>query len=300
MFWVRIVITGGILTSASTMFSEHSAQATRSKPIAAKADLTKIDQDAPLPSAADLKQRVLDNLKKSRSEQERYVCRTVRENDTTDKHGNVKKRDVKQYDMFFVNGLEIDTLTAKDGKALSADAKKKEAERVQDKVKKDSDASYVAKKDAENAQQLDMLLHMLRFSHGQRSDVGGRTTLTYDLVGDPNVHPKGVEETFLHNMTGMIQVDEATGELVNLNARLDHDVKIGGGLLANLHKGFWIHVRQHRYPDSIWLPDLVEGNGDARAALFFHPYFRFRQTIHSCALTNVTTSETVSSAVPKR
>lgn len=255
------------------------------------------DAAAPLPSATVLKQRVLDNLKKSRAEQERYVCRTVHENDVTDKHGNVKKRDVKQYDMFFVNGLEIDTLTAKDGKPLSADAQKKESERIQDKVKRDSDTNYVAKKDAEDAQQLDMLLHMLRFSHGRRIDVGGRPTLTYDLVGDPNVHPKGVEETFLHNMTGTIQVDEATGELVDLNARLDHDVKIGGGLLANLHKGFWIHVRQHRYPDGIWLPALVEGNGDARAALFFHPYFKFRQTIDSCALTNVTTSETVSSPV---
>ncbi|MGH7193252.1 MAG: hypothetical protein ACREJM_06915, partial [Candidatus Saccharimonadales bacterium] len=67
---------------------------------------------------------------------------------------------------------------------------------------------------------------------------------------------------------------------------------IGGGLLANLHKGFWIHVHQHRYPDGVWLPDRVEGSGDVRAALFFHPYFRFHQAINGCVLTNVTTSET--------
>jgi hypothetical protein len=290
-----MAITGGILASASTVFSEWSAHATPSKPTAATADAAQTGSGAPLPPGSVLRQRVLENLKKSRTEQERYVCRTVHENDTTDKHGNVKKRDVKQYDMFFVNGLEIDTLTAKDGKPLSADARKKEAERVQNKVKKDSDANYIAKKDQENAQQLDMLLHVLKFAHGRRGDVGGRSTLTYDLVGDPSVHPKGVEETFLHNMAGTIQVDEATGELVDLNARLDHDVKIGGGLLANLHRGFWIHVRQHRYADGVWLPYLVEGNGDARAALFFHPYFKFQQTIDGCALTNVTTSETVSS-----
>lgn len=255
------------------------------------ASTAKIDWHAPLPSASQLKQRVLDNLKKSRAEQERYICRTTRENVETDKHGNIKKREVRQYDVFFVNGLEIHTLTAKDGKPLDHEQKKKESERVQEKVKKDSDANYVAKKDAENAQQLDTLLHMLRFTNGRRIDVGGRPTLAYDLTGDPNVHPKGVEETFLHNMTGNIQVDEMTGELVDLNARLYHDVKIGGGLLANLHKGFWIHVRQRRYPDGVWLAELVEGNGDARAALFFHPYFRFKQTMNGCALTNVTTSE---------
>jgi hypothetical protein len=95
-------------------------------------------------------------------------------------------------------------------------------------------------------------------------------------------------------MTGTIQVDESTGELVDLNARLDQDVKIGAGLLADLHKGLWIHARQHRYPDGIWLPNLIEGNGDARAALFFHPYFTFKETMNGCVLTNVTTSESLS------
>jgi hypothetical protein len=207
----------------------------------------------------------------------------------------VKQRHVRQYDMFFVNGEEIDELTGKDGKTLSEDQKNKEMERVQKEIKKDSDAKYIAKRDAQDDKQLDTLLHMLRYTNGHRVDRGGRSSLAYDLSGDPSVHPKGVEETFLHDMSGTIEVDERTGELVDLNARLDHDVKIGGGLLANLHKGFWIHVRQQRYPDGVWLPQLVEGNGDARAALFFHPYFKFRQTMNGCALTSVTTSQGASS-----
>jgi hypothetical protein len=254
-----------------------------------------IDWNAPLPSASQLKDRVLKNLKQSEAEQERYVCKTIREEDDTDKNGNVKQRHVRQYDMFFVNGEEIDELTGKDGKTLSADQKNKEMERIQKEIKKDSDAKYIAKRDAQDDKQLDTLLHMLRYTNGHRVDRGGRSTLAYDLSGDPSVHPKGVEETFLHDMSGTIEVDERTGELVDLNARLDHDVKIGGGLLANLHKGFWIHVRQQRYPDGVWLPELVEGNGDARAALFFHPYFKFSQTMNGCALTSVTTSQGASS-----
>ncbi|MEO6965005.1 MAG: hypothetical protein ABI076_03810 [Acidobacteriaceae bacterium] len=253
--------------------------------------VAKIDWNAPLPSAVELKQRVLKNLKQSEAEQERYICKTIREGDNTDKHGKVRRRDIRRYDMFFVNGQEIDELTGKDGDPLSAGQHKKETERVQKQIKKDSDLQYVARRDAESEKQLDMLLRMLRYTNGHRLDRGGRSTLAYDLSGDPSVHPKGVEETFLHNMSGTIQVDEATGELVDLNARLDHDVRIGGGLLANLHKGFWIHVRQQRYPDGVWLPELVEGNGDARAALFFHPYFKFRDTMDGCAVTSVTTSE---------
>jgi hypothetical protein len=247
--------------------------------------------EKPLPSAAELKERVLQNLQRSRAELERYVCDTVRETDLTDKAGNVKRRDVREYEMFFVNGQEIDTLKAKDGKVLDATAEKKEMERVQKKIEKDSNAQYVAQKDAEVEKQVNMLLHMLRYTNGRRVQSGGRAVLLYDLSGDPDVHPHGTEETFLHNMTGTIQVDEITGELVDLNARLDHDVKLAGGLLANLHKGFWIHVRQRRYPDGVWLPELVEGTGDARAALFFHPYFKFRDTVSGCTRSSVTMEE---------
>lgn len=256
-----------------------------------------INWNAPLPPAAVMRQRVLANLKNTRAEQERYVCNTTQETAQTDKNGNVKKRDVRQYNMFFVNGQEIDEMTSKDGKPLNAEEQKKESERVQKKISKDSDVQYVAKRQADDEKQVDMLLRMLRYTNGHRIALNGRPTLVYDLSGDPNVHPKGLQETFLHDMTGTIEVDEPTGELVDLNARLDHDVKIGGGILANLHKGFWLHVRQQRYADGVWLPEVIEGTGDARAALFFHPYFRFKQAMNGCALTSVTTSEANSAVV---
>jgi hypothetical protein len=294
--WAPAALLAALVIACAPGLSQSAAQGPAQQDIkTAHGSAAKIDWNAPLPSAAELKARVLKNLKQSEAEQERYVCKTIREEDDTDKNGTVKQRHVRQYDMFFVNGEEIDKLTGKDGKPLSADQKNKEMERVQKEIKKDSDAKYIAKRDAQDDKQLDTLLHMLRYTNGHRIDRGGRSTLAYDLSGDPSVHPKGVEETFLHDMSGIIEVDEVTGELVDLNARLDHDVKIGGGLLANLHKGFWIHVRQQRYPDGVWLPELVEGNGDARAALFFHPYFKFEQTMNGCALTTVTTSQDASS-----
>ena len=286
----RCVVVGAVLMAGIPIVRGWSQIGKQPTTKISKSDPA-FNWNAPLPSAAELKQRVLANLKKSQAEQERYVCKTVGENLLTDKNGNVKHRDVKLYNMFFVNGQEIDEVTSKDGKPLSEDKKKKEAERVQKEIKKDSDEKYVAKQDAENAKQIDMLLHMLRYTNGHRVNLNGRPTLDYDLSGDPKVHPKGTEETFLHDMTGTIQVDELTGQLVDMNARLDHDVKVGGGVLANLHKGFWLHVRQQRYPDGVWLLEKLEGTGDARAALFFHPYFKFSQTMSGCALTNVTTSQ---------
>ena len=294
--WSRVTVVVALTLVCASGRSQSAVQG-GPDPKSVHGNAAKIDWNAPLPSAVELKDRVLKNLKQSEVEQERYVCKTTREEDDTDKNGNVKQRHVRRYDMFFVNGEEIDELTGTDGKTLNAEQKNKEKERVQKEIKKDSDAKYIAKQDAQADKQINTLLHMLRYTDGHRIDRGGRSTLAYDLSGDPRVHPKGVEETFLHNMSGTIEVDEHTGELMDLNARLDHDVKIGGGLLANLHKGFWIHVRQQRYPDGVWLPELVEGNGDVRAALFFHPYFKFKQTMNGCALTSVTTSQGASSIV---
>jgi hypothetical protein len=94
-------------------------------------------------------------------------------------------------------------------------------------------------------------------------------------------------------MQGTLQLDEATGQLVDLNIRSVKDVKIAGGLIASLHKGFWLHLHQSPHADGVWLPDLAEGSGDARAALFLHPYFRFHQTQGDCHLYGVTTTQTM-------
>jgi len=92
-------------------------------------------------------------------------------------------------------------------------------------------------------------------------------------------------------MQGTLQLDEATGSLVDLNIRSVKDVKIAGGLVASLHKGFWLHLHQSQHADGVWLPDLAEGSGDARAALFLHPYFRFHQTEGDCRLYSVSTTQ---------
>ncbi len=79
--------------------------------------------------------------------------------------------------------------------------------------------------------------------------------------------------------------------MIDINIRSVADLKIGGGLLANLHKGLWVHVHNQPQPDGVWLTDLAEGSGDARAALFLHPYFRFKETTGACHLFTATAAQ---------
>ena len=82
-----------------------------------------------------------------------------------------------------------------------------------------------------------------------------------------------------------------TGELIDINVTSVADLKIGGGLVANVHKGLWLHIHNQPRPDGVWLTDLAEGSGDARAALFLHPYFHFKETADSCHLYSATATQ---------
>ncbi len=94
-------------------------------------------------------------------------------------------------------------------------------------------------------------------------------------------------------MTGRIWIDEESGQPVELRFQTDKDVKIAGGLFANLHKGFQLHLLRERQPDGVWLTKSVDGNGNARVALFFNPKFHFSEDTQKCHLFTVETQQKV-------
>jgi hypothetical protein len=145
----------------------------------------------------------------------------------------------------------------------------------------------VRKAEDESEKQFAMVLRALRYTNGRRESRNGRSTIIYELSGDPDFHPHNLQERFVKALVGRIWIDEESGEVVEIQVRTDRDVKIAGGLLANVHKGFEFHLLQERQPDGVWIASLVEGTGDARAALFFHPRIRFKQTTTDCLLYSV-------------
>jgi len=160
-------------------------------------------------------------------------------------------------------------------------------------VKKYSDPSQREKEKSEDQKRVDAVLRVMQFQNERREIVNGRSTILFDISGNPNASSTDLEERFVQAMQGTLRLDEATGEIIDLNIRSVKDVKIAGGLVASLHKGFWLHLHQSEHKDGVWLPDLADGSGDARAALFLHPYFRFHQTEGNCHLYGVTSTQTI-------
>jgi hypothetical protein len=242
----------------------------------------------PLPDARQLKDRVLATEKKAEKDKERYLCDVHEETDEFSSSGSLQRHRSREMEEFFVNGQQIDHVLAHDGKALAGEDEKKEQDRVNKEVKKFSDPKQVKKVEQDEERQAETLLKALRYTNGHREYRAGRSIVVYDLSGDPDFHPKSLEEKLAQALTGRAWVDEQTGELIELRVFTDHDVKVFG-FVGNLKKGFQFHLTQQRQPDGVWIPNFIEGNGNGRA-LFFSRGFRFKVGTDHCRLFNVDSS----------
>ena len=244
--------------------------------------------NAPLPNASELLQRALANERKLADEQERYECRVTSNILETDSRGNTKKNTTEVKDQFFVNGIVIQRTLQKNGKDLTPDETKKEDDRVMKETLKYSNQDKAKKETDEQDQQLQDFMQAMMLANGHRQLVNGRSVLFYDILPNPHFDARNLNQRLAQVLQGKISIDEQSGEVIDIDVKSVADLKIGGGLLANVHKGLWFHIHNHPEPDGVWLTDLGEGSGDARAALFLHPYFRFKEVTDNCHLYSAT------------
>lgn len=247
--------------------------------------------NAPLPNPNDLLKRAIAYQQKLADQRERYSCRVIDQVTETDSKGNVKKTTTTVKELFFVNGIPIERLLSKNGKDLTPDEVKKQDERVMKEAVKYSNQSTATKETDKQVQQLQDFLSAMMLANGRRRIENGRSILDYDIVPNPKFQAKNLNQRVATVMQGTMSIDEPTGVPTDLNIKSVADLKIGGGILANVHKGLWIHVHNHAEPDGVWLTDIAEGSGDMRAALFLHPYFRFNETTGGCHLYSATAAE---------
>jgi hypothetical protein len=247
--------------------------------------------EAPLPDPQTLRERIIASAEKQQKDRENYSCTVRQESYELKSDGSIKKKESSLLDRFFVNGWSVDHVLERDGKPLTPGDARKEQERIDKLVKKYTDARRAEKAERAWARQLEMFARALRFTNGHREQRGGRSVIVYDLAGDPNFHPQKLEERFAQALTGRIWVDEQAGLPQEITLQTNRDVKIAAGV-ANLHKGFQLHLLWQRQPDGVWLAKVAEGTGDARA-LFLHQRFRFQEELEKCRLFSVVTHQNV-------
>jgi hypothetical protein len=237
-----------------------------------------IKSQVKLPDLKALFKEIDDNQKAIDKLKENYAGSQSEEETEFEGDGRVKKREVNEYTFFYLNGNEITTLVKKDGKPLSDAEQKKENEktrkRIQEQQKreakkevKEEKAKEEGKSDEKDEPGIEVFLRACQFVNPRRERFRGQDVLVFDFEPNPEFKAHKLVEKLAQKLAGVIWVDEKAHDVARLEAYFTGDIKIAGGLLANLQKGTSFVYEQGFVNNEVWLPTYMEAHIGVRFLL---------------------------------
>jgi hypothetical protein len=227
--------------------------------------------DRPLPDIPTLMHEVEAHQRASEAIQKNYLYHE----DARREDEKGKQEEHREFDVFWLNGVQIHKLTRKDGRDLTEDEKKKEDERIDKEIEKVKERK---RKAAEKELQTDSrgheeitvsrFLSLGSFTNPRRVQIDGRDTIAIDYTGDPKAKTRNRFEDVIRNLAGTLWVDEQDRSIARLEGHFINNFKIGGGLVMNIKKDTNFTVQQKKINSEVWLPAQVTGQGAARVLLF--------------------------------
>jgi len=232
-----------------------------------------------LPDLKALFKQIDENQRAIHKIKENYAGTRVEEETEYDGAGKVKKVDKSQYTFFYLDGDEIATLVQKDGKPLSAGEQTKENDKTKKRIEElqKREAKNESSKEKENElgkheknsdnPGIELFLRACQFVNPRRERFRGRDTLVFDFEPNPSFEPHKLEETVVQKLAGVVWIDEKALSVARLQAYFVGNVKIAGGLLANVNKGTTLVFEQAFVNNEVWLPTYVEAHVGGRVLL---------------------------------
>lgn len=225
-------------------------------------------QAQPLPDIPTLLRDVAKNQNALEELRKLYTAHLAEEQDKVDSNGNVKSREQKDYDVFYVGEEEVRHLLAKDGKPLDGDEKRAEDDRFNrafDKQKKKqaelaADPKKQAKEEEEDEAELSDFLRSELFTNPRRTNLNGEDVIAFDVSANPNYKPKKEIDRIIQKLVGTMWVDEQAREVPRLEAHFAESAHVGGGVLGSVAKGSNFVFEQQKINGEVWLPSYVEAH----------------------------------------
>jgi hypothetical protein len=231
-----------------------------------------------LPDLKALFKEIDDNQKAIDKLKENYAGSQSEEETEFEGDGRVKKRESNEYTFFYLNGNEITTLVKKDGKPLSEAEQKKENEKTQKRIaelqkreaKKEAKAEKAkeeGKSDEKDEPGIEIFLRACQFVNPRRERFRGQDVLVFDFEPNPEFKAHKMVEKIVQKLAGVVWIDENAHDVARLEAYFTGDMKIAGGLLANLQKGTSFVFEQAFVNNEVWLPTYMEAHVGVRFLL---------------------------------
>ncbi|MFI5182108.1 MAG: hypothetical protein ACHQPI_12000 [Thermoanaerobaculia bacterium] len=105
--------------------------------------------------------------------------------------------------------------------------------------------------------------------------VDGRPVYVLEFVPRPGFPARSVAERAFASMAGLAVVDASDLQILSLEAHLTKNLKIGGGLAANVKEARMVY-RAVRLGPGVWFPCRVDLDVSGKAVLFFRIASGFR------------------------
>lgn len=222
--------------------------------------------EGPIPDIRQLMNEVHDHQKALDKIRENYTYTLMQTTQEIDPKGQVKKTEVSEYEVFFVNSHLIARKVKKDGQALSEHDQQKETERVTKMVEK---AQKTASDQPLEGQQISIsrILEIMEVRNPRRESLRGRPAIVFDFIGRKDAKTHGLAEDVSKKIQGTVWVDEADRVVAHMEVAFNDNFRVGGGLVASIEKGSNLRFDQAPVNGEIWLPTGGEGTLQARLLL---------------------------------
>jgi len=210
--------------------------------------------------------------------------------------GEVKRTEVKTYEVMELYGEQVQRLIEKGDQPLDAKDTAKEEEKIQkvlDKRKNESEENRrkrEQKEEKEREQDRQFVREVAdayNFHLAASESLGGRDAWVIDAEPRPGYEPHIKDAKFLPKFRFRAWIDKSDAQWAKLDIECIDTVSVGL-FLARIHRGSRIAIEQTRINDEVWLPQHVAVKVDARLALLkeynveveqtFRDYKKFRAT----------------------
>lgn len=227
----------------------------------------------PLPDIPTLMQNVEQTQKHAEFLQNNYLYHEV----AREQRSDGRKTETREYDVFWLRGVQVHKLVRKNGKDLSADEERKENERLDKEVQRSQERKRKAdaagkETDSHGNEEVTVsrFLELGTFSNARRVKIDERDAIAVDFAGNPKASTKNRLESVIRDLTGTIWIDEQDRAIAQIQGRFADSFKVGGGLVMSIKKGTAFSMQQRKINNEVWLPSRIEGNGAARVMLLLH------------------------------
>jgi hypothetical protein len=227
--------------------------------------LPRAESPTSLPSAEDVIARVVERAKKKneRNLSDDYACTKLSVREELDAKGKVKDREEKISEVAWLGGIPRARLVKVNGRTLSDQERKQEAEREKKARREFSEAKPGEEDEKQENHSLTELLARFVFTTERRESLNGRKTLVLSFRPKHQELPSGkITDRVLNRLAGTVWVDEEEAEFVKVDVHLGERVTLWGGLLGAL-ENFRLSLAWIRVADGVWLHQsattLIEG-----------------------------------------